>query len=44
LFGVDASRRRCDELLRGALDELRIFGAGAAPLEWLARFIVVRGQ
>ena len=44
LFGVDESRRRCDELLHGALDELYIFGAGAVPLEWLARFIVVRGQ
>lgn len=44
LFGVDESRRRCNELLRGALDELGIFGDSAIPLEWLARFIVVRGQ
>ena len=44
LFGVDESRRRCDELLQGALDELKIFGDSAAPLEWLARFIVARGQ
>lgn len=44
LFGMDESRRRCDELLQGALDELRIFGDSAAPLEWLARFIVARGR
>ena len=33
LFGVDASRRRCDELL-----------TEAAALSWLARFIVDRGK
>lgn len=44
LFGMDESRRRCGELLQGALDELRIFGDSAAPLEWLARFIVARGR
>ena len=44
LFGVGASRRRCDELLSGALADLEPFGTNAAPLEWLARYIVERGQ
>jgi len=44
LFGMDASRSRCDELLAGAITELASFGKSAAPLEWLARFIVARGQ
>ena len=44
LFGLDVSRQRCDELLNGALLHLEIFGDDAAPLEWLARFIVERGQ
>jgi farnesyl diphosphate synthase len=44
LFGLDRSRQRCDELLAGALPHLRHFGDAAAPLEWLARFIVERGR
>ena len=44
LLGVDASRQRCDELLNSALQKLSRFGDSAAPLEWLARFIVERGQ
>jgi len=44
LFGLDTARQRCDELLRGALAHLEPFGSAAAPLEWLARFIVARGQ
>ena len=44
LFGVDASRERCDELLSSALSDLASFGSAAAPLEWLARYIVERGQ
>ena len=44
LFGLDESKRRCDELLRGALSHLRHFGDDAAPLAWLARFIVERGR
>jgi farnesyl diphosphate synthase len=44
LFGTDASRRRCDELLHIALAELAPLGAAAAPLEWLARYIVERGR
>ena len=44
LFGIEASRRRCHELLSSALQHLDDFGDSAAPLEWLARFIVERGQ
>ncbi len=44
LFGLEASRRRCDELLVSALRNLQPFGNSAAPLEWLARYIVERGQ
>ncbi len=44
LFGIDASRQRCDELSSSALHHLDNFGDSAAPLEWLARFIVERGQ
>ena len=44
LFGVDEARRRCDELLSEALSELQRLGGRAAPLEWLARYIVERGQ
>jgi farnesyl diphosphate synthase len=44
LFGVEASRKRCDELLHSALAHLEPFGRSAAPLEWLARYIVERGQ
>ncbi len=44
LFGLDQSRRRCDELLDGALQHLGHFGDEAIPLKWLARFIVERGQ
>ena len=44
LFGLDASRARCDELLRSAVARLEVLDRSAAPLEWLARFIVARGQ
>ena len=44
LFGVDASRKRCDELLNSALADLDLLGNTAAPLEWLARYIVERAQ
>lgn len=44
LFGIEASRQRCDELLRAALLRLERFGDSAAPLAWLARYIVARGQ
>jgi geranylgeranyl pyrophosphate synthase len=44
LFGVDASRSRCDELVAGALGNLSRFGVAAEPLEWLARYIIERGR
>ncbi len=44
LFGTDASRNRCDELLQSAMANLGPFGKSAAPLAWLARYIVERGQ
>ncbi len=44
LFGMDTSRKRCDELLTSAMAELTRFGKSAVPLEWLARFIVAREQ
>lgn len=44
LFGVAASRARCDELLQSAVADIDVFGEAAAPLEWLARYIVERGQ
>lgn len=44
LFGVEASRKRCEELLQSAIGSLVIFGESAAPLEWLARYIVERGK
>jgi geranylgeranyl pyrophosphate synthase len=43
LFGIDASRRRCDEFLAGALKSLDRFGVSATPLASLARYIVERG-
>ncbi|MBT8103840.1 MAG: polyprenyl synthetase family protein [Gammaproteobacteria bacterium] len=44
LFGPDRARQRCDELLDSALQHLDAFGRNAAPLAWLARFIVERGN
>ncbi len=44
LLGVDAARRRCDELLESGLVELDHFGADAEPLRWLAKYIVSRGH
>ena len=44
LFGIDESRRRCDELLANALAELERFGPSAEPLRWLSRYIVERGN
>ena len=43
LFGVDASRRRCDELLTESLAHLEALPESGA-LSWLARFIVDRGN
>ena len=44
LFGIDASRSRCDELLQSAMANLKPFGKSAAPLGWLARYIVERAR
>jgi farnesyl diphosphate synthase len=43
LFGIEASRRRCDELLARGLGCLQPLG-DAGALAWLARFIVDRGK
>ena len=43
LFGIEASRRRCDELLEEGLGYLEAL-PDAAALDWLARFIVDRGN
>ena len=42
LFGVEAARRRCDELLLMADEALAMFGANAAFLRWLAHYVVAR--
>ena len=44
ILGLQAARKRCDELLDTGLHELDHFGADAEPLRWLARFIVDRAQ
>jgi geranylgeranyl diphosphate synthase type II len=44
LFGIEASKKRCDELLSQALGKIERFGDSAAALAWLARYIVSRGQ
>jgi hypothetical protein len=43
LFGIEASRRRCAELLAEGLGYLEGL-PGTAALSWLARFIVDRGK
>lgn len=42
LFGVEESKRRCNELLLEALASLDPFGGEAESLRWLARYIVER--
>jgi len=44
LFGVDAARRRCDELLQSGVAHLQGFGNSAESLRWLAAYIVERGH
>ncbi|MCJ7590222.1 MAG: polyprenyl synthetase family protein [Woeseiaceae bacterium] len=44
MFGIEASRKRCDELLADALGSLERFGDSAAPLRWLAHYIVERAR
>ncbi len=43
LFGIEASHRRCDELLVDGLQFLGVLN-DAEPLAWLARYIVARGN
>ena len=42
LFGLEAARRRCDELLGSGTAPLTVFGADAEPLNLLAAYIVER--
>jgi len=42
LFGLEESKRRCDELLEQAIVELPIFGASAELLTSLANYVVER--
>lgn len=44
LFGIEASRQRCAELLAAGLDAITGLGDDVAPLVWLARYIVDRGN
>jgi geranylgeranyl pyrophosphate synthase len=44
LFGIDASRDRCNELIGDALENIERFGPCSSPLAWLARYIVERGD
>ncbi len=44
LVGIEKAKLRCDELLESSLQKLDDFGDAAAPLRWLARFIVERGN
>jgi len=44
LFGLQDARRRCDDLLRTALQRLESFGDSADPLRQLASFIVERSH
>lgn len=44
LFGIDASHKRCAELLADGLDHLAPLGKDADPLRWLADYMVSRGS
>jgi len=44
LFGVDVSRKRCEELLESAVEHLKVFGRSAESLRWLASYITERGH
>ncbi|MGB5345712.1 MAG: polyprenyl synthetase family protein [Woeseia sp.] len=44
LFGMEAARARCKELLQGGLASLDVFGDHADPLRWIAHYIVDRQQ
>jgi len=42
LFGVEASRKKAEELIRGALADLASFKESAEPLRAIARFVMQR--
>lgn len=44
MFGLEAARRDCDELLASAHESVRRFGERARPLHWLADYIVARAH
>ena len=43
LFGIDASHKRCAELLANGLSRLAPLGKDADALRWLAHYMVSRG-
>ena len=44
LYGIEAARKRCDELLNEGQGSLDIFGQDADSLHWLADYIVKRNS
>lgn len=44
LYGIEAARKRCDELLNKGQRNLDIFGQDADSLHWLADYIVKRSS
>ncbi|MEJ2602103.1 MAG: polyprenyl synthetase family protein [Gammaproteobacteria bacterium] len=44
LFGLDAAKKRCDELYGAGISSLDHFGDAAEPLRWLADFIIHRAS
>jgi len=44
LFGLEAAKRRCNELYAAGTHALDHFGDAAEPLRWLADFIIHRAN
>jgi hypothetical protein len=44
LLGIEASRRRAEELVAGAIDSVSIFGPKADPLAALAKYVIERNH
>jgi len=42
LLGIEASRSRAEELVRGAVEALAPFDEKAEPLRWIARYVLER--
>lgn len=42
LYGIEESKRHCEQLLAAAMDDLDDFGSSAEPLRKIARYIVER--